>query len=80
MINNPAKDTYMKFDLAADMMTNDNKGTSNKKSMGKGLLKRMGGNRNKVDEVTDKEPIDIAMSYFLAIRQERNKLQSKQGS
>jgi|TARA_R100001377_G_C3194765_1_gene112235 hypothetical protein len=80
MINNPAKDTYMKFDLAADMMTRDNKSTSSKKSIGKGLLKRMSGNRNKVDEVTDKEPIDIAMSYFLAIRQERNKLQSKQGS
>ena len=79
MINNPAKETYMKFDLAADLMVKSGN-KANKKSNGKGLLKRFSMNKPKEDKVKDNEPVDTAMKYFMAIRNERNILKQKQDS
>ena len=78
MLTNPAKITYMKFDLAADMMARG--GTQTKEpSKGKGLLQRFNINKSKDETSSGNEPIDIAMKYFVAIRNERNKLkQNKQ--
>ena len=76
MINNPAKETYMKFDLAADLMVKSGN-KANKKSNGKGLLKRFNMNKPKDEESKGDEPIDIAMKYFVAIRNERNALKNK---
>ena len=76
MINNPARVTYMKFDLAADMMASSGN-KPKKQSSSKGLLKRFNMNIPKDEESKGDEPIDIAMKYFVAIRNERNALKNK---
>ena len=71
MIDNPAKAVYMKFDLAAKLMTKANTTDINSNKKAKGLLKRL-NIKNKDSSSSTNEPMDIAMKYFLAIRKERN--------
>lgn len=81
MIDNPAKKTYMKFDLAADFMERESKPVESKTSKSKGLLQRFNSKKSKDETSVEDEPIDIAMRYFVAIRNERRAInKNKQDS
>ena len=80
MISNPAKMVYMKFDLAAQLMARGETMSGEKEKLSGGLLRRINMSSNKTSEESGKEPLDIAMEYFVAIRKERNALKNKQDS
>ena len=77
MINNPAREAYIKFDALAKTMQVAGKSTANKKNnnMG-GLLKRLKEKKGD-DETKEQEPIEVALDYFIAIRQQRNNIKKK---
>ena len=79
MLNNPAKTAYMKFDaLAKTMQTNPTSPTKDKGNGVKGLLKRLKQKTNDNEEGSEEqEPLEIALDYFIAIRQQRNKLKQE---
>ena len=79
MLNNPAKTAYMKFDaLAKTMQTNPTSPTKDKGNGVKGLLKRLKQKPKDNEEGSEEqEPLDIALDYFIAIRQQRNKLKQE---
>tara|TARA_R100001015_G_C4601684_1_gene156630 strand:- start:125 stop:358 length:234 start_codon:yes stop_codon:yes gene_type:complete len=77
MIKNPAKATYMKFDTMANMMAMDAPSAEPKKES-RGLLKRLMSKENKKEGTKKQEPIEIAMDYFIAIREQRNALKGKE--
>ena len=80
MINNAAKATYLKFDaLAKTMQLNTKSPTKDKDASSvKGLLQRI-KQKNEDDEDKGKkqEPLEVALDYFIAIRQQRNMLKQK---
>ena len=77
MINNPARETYIKFDALAKTMQVAGKSTAtNKNNSFGGLLKRLKEKKSD-DESKEQEPIEIALDYFIAIRQQRNNLKKK---
>ena len=77
MLNNPAKTAYIRFDgLAKTMQMNPNSSTKEKNNGVKGLLKRL-KQKPKEDKEGSEEPLEIALDYFIAIRQQRNKLKQK---
>jgi len=77
MINNPAREAYIKFDALAKTMQVAGKSAESKKtpSVG-GLLKRLKEKKND-GESKEQEPIEIALDYFIAIRQQRNNIKKK---
>lgn len=77
MINNPARHAYIRFDALAKTMQVTGKSTADKKNnnMG-GLLKRLKEKKGD-DETKEQEPIEVALDYFIAIRQQRNNLKKK---
>ena len=79
MLNNPAKTAYMKFDaLAKTMQTNSTSPTKDKGNGVKGLLKRLKQKPKDNEEGSEEqEPLEIALDYFIAIRQQRNKLKQE---
>ena len=79
MLNNPAKTAYMKFDaLAKTMQTNPTSPTKDKGNGVKGLLKRLKQKpKNNEEGSEEQEPLEIALDYFIAIRQQRNKLKQE---
>ena len=77
MISNPAKMVYMKFDLAAQLMAKGESVEEAKEKLSGGLLRRITMPSSTTGKET-KEPLDIAMEYFVAIRKERNALKNKQ--
>lgn len=74
MINNPAKAVYAKFDMMARLMKMDN-ATVSKKITSKGLLNRMGKKDFIEKDSKEQEPLEIAMDYFVAIRQAREAIE-----
>jgi len=79
MLNNPAKTAYMKFDaLAKTMQTSPTSPTKDKGNGVKGLLKRLKQKPKDNEEGSEEqEPLEIALDYFIAIRQQRNKLKQE---
>ena len=79
MLNNPAKTAYMKFDaLAKTMQTNPTSPTKDKGNGVKGLLKRLKQKpKNNEEGSEEQEPLEIALDYFIAVRQQRNKLKQE---
>ena len=79
MLNNPAKTAYMKFDaLAKTMQMNPTSPTKDKSNGVKGLLKRLKQKPKENEEDSqEQEPLEIALDYFIAIRQQRNKLKQE---
>jgi len=79
MLNNPAKTAYMKFDaLAKTMQTNPTSPTKDKSNGVKGLLKRLKQKpKDNKEGSEEQEPLEIALDYFIAIRQQRNKLKQE---
>jgi hypothetical protein len=77
MINNPAREAYIKFDALAKTMQVAGKSTAPKKNNNfGGLLKRLKEKKTD-DESKEQEPIEIALDYFIAIRQQRNNMKKK---
>ena len=77
MINNPAKAAYLKFDALAKTMQVSGKSDTKKDKNGVGgLLKRL-KEKNEDGENKNQEPLEIALDYFIAIRQQRNKLKQE---
>lgn len=74
MINNPAKAVYAKFDMMARLMKMDNT-TVSKKITSKGLLNRIGKKDFIEKDSKQQEPLEIAMDYFVAIRQAREAIE-----
>jgi len=74
MINNPAKAVYAKFDMMARLMKMDNT-TVSKKITSKGLLNRIGKKDFIEKDSKEQEPLEIAMDYFVAIRQAREAIE-----
>ena len=74
MINNPAKAVYAKFDMMARIMKMDSS-TVSKKVTTKGLLNRMGKKDFIERNSKEQEPLEIAMDYFIAIRQARESIE-----
>ena len=70
MINNPAKSVYIKFDTMASMMKIDST-PAPKETTTKGLLQRISNKDFTEKEGQQQEPLDVAMDYFIAIRQAR---------
>ena len=70
MINNPAKAVYAKFDMIASMMKIDST-PAPKQTTTKGLLQRISNKDFTEKEGQQQEPLDVAMDYFIAIRQAR---------
>ena len=70
MINNPAKAVYAKFDMIASMMKIDST-PAPKQTTTKGLLQRVSNLDFTKKEGEKQEPLEIAMDYFVAIRQAR---------
>ena len=70
MINNPVKAIYVKFDIMARMMKMDS-ATVSKKVTSKGLLNRIGKKDFIEKDSKEQEPLEMAMDYFVAIRQAR---------
>jgi len=79
MLYNPAKSSYLKFDaLAKTMQTNPTSPTKDKGNGVKGLLKRLKQKPKDNEEGSEEqEPLEIALDYFIAIRQQRNKLKQE---
>jgi len=77
MINNPAKAVYAKFDMMATMMQMDASSVE-KPSTSRGLLKRLTSKDFTEKEGKKQEPIEIAMDYFVAIRQAREALEREE--
>ena len=80
MINNAAKATYLKFDaLAKTMQLNSKSPTKDKDASSvKGLLQRIKQkNEDDEDKGKEQEPLEVALDYFIAIRQQRNMLKQK---
>tara|TARA_Y100001972_G_C7622459_1_gene312197 strand:+ start:201 stop:455 length:255 start_codon:yes stop_codon:yes gene_type:complete len=80
MINNAAKATYLKFDaLAKTMQLNTKSPTKDKDASSvKGLLQRIKQkNEDDEDKGKEQEPLEVALDYFIAIRQQRNMLKQK---
>ena len=74
MINNQAKAVYAKFDMMARLMKMDNT-TVSKKITSKGLLNRIGKKDFIEKDSKQQEPLEIAMDYFVAIRQAREAIE-----
>jgi|TARA_R100000482_G_C5076235_1_gene123817 hypothetical protein len=70
MINNPAKAVYIKFDTMASMIEMDSE-PAPKETTTKGLLQRISNKDFTEKEGQQQEPLDVAMDYFIAIRQAR---------
>ena len=70
MIRNPAKSVYIKFDTMASMMKIDST-PAPKETTTKGLLQRISNKDFTEKEGQQQEPLDVAMDYFIAIRQAR---------
>jgi hypothetical protein len=70
MINNPAKAVYIKFDTMASMIEMDSE-SAPKETTTKGLLQRISNKDFTEKEGQQQEPLDVAMDYFIAIRQAR---------
>ncbi len=69
----------MKFDLAAQLMARDRMGSNTKDDkMSVGLLTRMNTSKSNDTKEKEREPLDIAMRYFMEIRKQRNALKNKQ--
>lgn len=80
MIHNAAKATYLKFDALAKTMQLAGKSPTKDKdaSSVKGLLQRVKqNNENNEDKGKEQEPLEVALDYFIAIRQQRNMLKQK---
>ena len=76
-VENPAKLAYNKFDVLAKTMQVAGKSTANKKNNNfGGLLKRLKEKKGD-DETKEQEPIEVALDYFIAIRQQRNNIKKK---
>jgi len=78
MMNNPAKEAYLKFDvLAKTMLLRDEPSTETKNVNVKGLLKRLKNKSEDTSENDKKEPFEIALDYFIALREQREKLKQE---
>jgi|TARA_R110000787_G_C13119718_1_gene414660 hypothetical protein len=79
MLYNPAKTAYLRFDgLAKTMQMNPTSPTKEKSNGVKGLLKRLKQKPKDNEEGSEEqEPLEIALDYFIAIRQQRNKLKQE---
>tara|TARA_E500000318_G_scaffold28041_2_gene28256 strand:+ start:954 stop:1196 length:243 start_codon:yes stop_codon:yes gene_type:complete len=75
MLHNPAKTAYMRFDAIAKTMKRVPNAPKEKGSGVKGLLKRM--KQISKDDDKEQEPLEIAIDYFIAIRQQREKLKQE---
>ena len=76
LLKNPAKTVYMRFDGLALAMANTS--SVKKEVKGKGLLKRINQKVSKDDMGSEKqEPLEVALDYFIAIRQQRDKLKQE---
>ena len=78
MLHNPAKASYIKFDAIAKTMKRMPSQPKEKNNGVKGLLKRL-KQMPKKDNKEDKkqEPLEEALDYFIAIRQQRDKIKQK---
>ena len=77
MINNPAKAVYAKFDMIASMMKIDST-PAPKHTTTKGLLQRVSNLDFTKKEGEKQEPLEIAMDYFVAIRQAREAIKREE--
>jgi len=78
MLHNPAKTAYMRFDAIAKTMKRVPNAPKEKGSGVKGLLKRLKQKPKDNEEGSEEqEPLEIALDYFIAIRQQRNKLKQE---
>jgi len=77
MINNPAKAVYAKFDMIASMMKIDST-PAPKQTTTKGLLQRVSNLDFTKKEGEKQEPLEIAMDYFVAIRQAREAIKREE--
>ncbi len=77
MINNPAKAVYAKFDMIASMMKIDST-PAPKETTTKGLLQRVSNLDFTKKEGEKQEPLEIAMDYFVAIRQAREAIKREE--
>jgi len=75
MLHNPAKTAYMRFDAIAKTMKRVPSTPKEKDSGVKGLLKRM--KQISKDDDKEQEPLEIAIDYFIAIRQQREKIKQE---
>lgn len=79
-VENPAKLAYSKFDVLAKTMKVQNESTIKEKDVNvKGLLKRLKSKSESASKNKDnkEEPLEIALDYFFAIRQQREKLKQE---
>jgi len=78
MLHNPAKTSYMRFDALAKTMKRIPNAPKEKSNGIKGLLKRIKQKpKENADEKKEQEPLEIALDYFIAIRQQREKLKQE---
>lgn len=77
MIRNPAKSVYIKFDTIASMMKIDST-PAPKQTTTKGLLQRVSNLDFTKKEGEKQEPLEIAMDYFVAIRQAREAIKREE--
>jgi len=75
MLHNPAKTAYMRFDAIAKTMKRVPNAPKEKGSGVKGLLKRI--KQIPKDDDKEQEPLEIALDYFIAIRQQREKIKQE---
>ena len=77
MLFNPAKASYIKFDAIAKTMKRLPSTSKEKSTTVKGLLKRLKQMpRDEEKEDKKQEPLEIALDYFVAIRQQRDKIKA----
>ncbi len=77
MLFNPAKASYIKFDAIAKTMKRLPSTPKEKSTTVKGLLKRLKQMpRDEEKEDKKQEPLEIALDYFVAIRQQRDKIKA----
>ena len=75
MLHNPAKTSYIKFDTIAKTMKRIPSAPKEKDNGVKGLLKRL--KQMPKQDNTEQEPLEIALDYFVAIRQQRDKVKQE---
>ena len=77
MLFNPAKASYIKFDAIAKTMKRMPSAPKEKSTTVKGLLKRLKKMpRDEEKEDKKQEPLEIALDYFVAIRQQRDNIKA----
>ena len=79
-VENPDKLAYAKFDVLVKAMKVEDESSGKEKDVGvKGLLKRLKSKSESAseDKNNKQEPLEIALDYFFALRQQREKLKQE---